>query len=449
MEHDIHGDYTKLYDFHGKTYSTCIDHDFVTIHQHGEGRDLTNQQPCCTILSDGTWMVCWTQATYEAAKDESVVAAISHDGGKTWEEPFFIEEASNGRTASWGMLFAVPHTQRVYCFYWWNENAFWLRDAGTIYFKYTDDKGKTWSRRHRISLPRHEKYGLDVPGEDQHGWNTGFPMLTPDGAMLLGFTKISPPSMTCEVPGHRYGDPDLWHTEVFFLRCANILSEDDPSKLDFCVTPEGDSGLWAPHNDDEERRFCQEPYVALLPSGRVIATMRTRTGHPYYSISDDYGITWKPAQPLRIRPGGEKLKHPCGPCPITSTKDGRILFFYRNDNTPAPGWDGSPCYWTNRDPFHVSVGHELPKLAAGCNAENDNAGIYFDAPKVILSGVRSDPTEHPNISEYYPRRHAQYPHYLEWADRFFVVYSNHKIDIRLKEIPSEIFAAYGLPTVGE
>lgn len=449
MEHDIHGDYTKLYDFHGKTYSTCIDHDFVTIHQHGEGRDLTNQQPCCTILSDGTWMVCWTQATYEAAKDESVVAAISHDGGKTWEEPFFIEEASNGRTASWGMLFAVPHTQRVYCFYWWNENAFWLRDAGTIYFKYTDDKGKTWSRRHRISLPRHEKYGLDVPGEDQHGWNTGFPMLTPDGAMLLGFTKISPPSMTCEVPGHRYGDPDLWDTEVFFLRCANILSEDDPSKLDFCVTPEGDSGLWAPHNDDEERRFCQEPYVALLPSGRVIATMRTRTGHPYYSISDDYGITWKPAQPLRIRPGGEKLKHPCGPCPITSTKDGRILFFYRNDNTPAPGWDGSPCYWTNRDPFHVSVGHELPKLAAGCNAENDNAGIYFDAPKVILSGVRSDPTEHPNISEYYPRRHAQYPHYLEWADRFFVVYSNHKIDIRLKEIPSEIFAAYGLPTVGE
>jgi len=437
--------FTKIYNFHGKKYSTCIDEDFITIHQHGKGRDMTNQQPCCTVLSHGTWMVCWTQASYEAAKDESVVGAGRYEYGKTWSNPFYIEEAKDERTASWGMLFLVPHTQRVYCLYWWNENAYWLRDAGTIYFRFTEDEGKTWSDRYRIQLPRHEKNGLDIPGEEQHGWNTGFPILTPDGAMLLGFTKISPPSMVCEKPGHHYGDPDLWHTEVFFLRCTNILTEDDPSKLEFIVTPEGDSGLWAPHTDEPERRFCQEPYMAVLPSGRIIATMRTRTGHPYYSISEDYGITWRKAEPFRIRPAGEKLKHPCGPCPITTTRDGRVLFFYRNDNTPVLGWTDRPCYWTNRDPFYISVGREMPKFAQRFCSEEDNACIYFDAPKIILSGVEANPSEHPNIAKNYPRRHAQYPHFFQCADRFFVVYSNHKIDIRLKEIPIEMFAGYGLP----
>ena len=433
------------YDLHGRVYSTCIDDDFVTIHQHGEGRDLTNQQPCTAILSDGTWMVCWTQATQEAAKNESVVGSVSHDAGVTWSEAFFIEEAKDERTASWGMLFAVPHTSRIYCFYWWNENAFWLRDAGTMYFRFTDDKGKTWSDRHRIALPRHEKNGLDIPGEEQHGWNTGFPILTPDGAMLLGYSKISPPTMTLKSPANPYGDPDLWYNEVFFLRCPNILAEDDPSKLDLVVTPEGDEGLYAPHNDDPDRRFCQEPYMALMPSGRIIVTMRTRTGHPYYSISEDGGVTWRKAGPLRIQPGGEKLKHVCGPCPITSTRDGRILFFYRNSNAPVPGWSGHPCYWTDRDPIHVSVGREMPLLAEGLGPEEDNAGIYFDAPKIVLSGVEADPSEHPNVSANYPRRHAQYSQFFQWADRFFVVYANHKIDIRVKEIPPEMFAGHGLP----
>lgn len=134
-----------LYNLHGRIYSSGIHDGAIVIHMHGEGRDLTNQQPCAAILSDGTWMVCWTQATEEAAKDESVVFSRSDDGGLTWSEPRFVEEAIDERTASWGMLFAVPHTSRVYCFYWWNENAFWLRDAGTLYFRYTDDKGETWT----------------------------------------------------------------------------------------------------------------------------------------------------------------------------------------------------------------------------------------------------------------------------------------------------------------
>lgn len=423
-----------IYNFHGGTYRTAIHDDAIVVHHHGEGRDLTNQQPCTTILSDAAWMMCWTQATEEAAKNESVVGATSEDGGLTWTDPYFIEEAVDERTASWGMLFAVPHTSRVYCFYWFNENAYWLRDAGSIYFRFTEDAGKRWSDRRRIDIPRHK---LDGDHPEMHGWNTGFPILTRGGAMLLGFSKINEASMIREVPGHHYGDADLWYSECFFLRCPNILLENDPDKLEFRVTPEDDEGLWAPHRDDPERHFLQEPYMALLPSGRNIATMRSRTGHPMFSISMDDGIQWAPAAPLRFAPGGDRMKHPCGPCPILCTRDGRIVLCFRNDNAPtdAPHLK----YWDNRDPHHVSVSVEMPALAAGFAAEEANGGLYFDSPKVLLSHVVLPPGSR------VPRRRAEYPQLLEWAGRFFVVYSSKKVDIMLKQIPAEMFAGCGLP----
>lgn len=424
------------YNFNGRTYSTAIHDDAILVHKHGEGRNLTNQQMSTVVLADGTWMMCWTQATYEAAKDESVVGKTSYDGGLTWSDTYWIEQAADERTASWGMLFAVPHTNRVYCIYWWNENAFWLRDAGSLYFRYTEDKGMTWSDRHRIQIPRHK---LDVDGFEQHGWTTGFPILTAGGAMLMGFSKINPTSMTMEKPGRHYGDADMWHSECFFLRCPNILQQDDPTKLEFQVTPKGDEGLWAPHRDDPERRFLQEPYMSVLPSGRIFSTFRSRTLHPCYSISDDDGITWSPARDLRFAPGGEKMKHPCGPCTNTVTRDGRIIFFFRNDNAPIPNVPLD--YWANRDPMHVTVGREMPRLAEGLDPETANGGLYFDAPKVILSAVDLDPGE-PN-----PRRTAQYPQILQWADRFFTIYSSSKTDIYVKEIPAEMFAGCGLPAV--
>jgi hypothetical protein len=421
------------YDLGGRTYSSAIHDDAIVVHKHGEGRDLTNQQPCTTILSDGTWMMCWTQATYEAAKDESVVGATSRDGGLTWTEPYYVEEAFDERTASWGMLFAVPHTGRVYCTYWLNENVFWLRDAGSLYIKYSDDKGETWSKRRRIEIPRHK---LDADGREQHGWTTGFPILTPDGAMLMGFSKIHEPSMTREVPGHMYGDPDFWWCECFFLRCSNILREDDLARLEFQVTPEGDTGIWAPHRDEPGRHFLQEPYMTALPSGRIISTFRSRTQHPIYTISEDSGITWRPGRPLRFAPGGELMKHPCGPCPITCTRDGRVIFFFRNDNTPI----GEHLnFWANRDPHHVTVGREMPQMAVGMDPEDDNAGLYFSHPQVVLSGIDLSP------DDVEPRRTAQYPQILQWGDRFFTVYSSSKRDIVTKELPPELLSGYGIP----
>jgi hypothetical protein len=245
--------------------------------------------------------------------------------------------------------------------------------------------------------------------------------------------------MISERPGRFYGDADNWYGECFFLRCPNILREADPARLEFQVTPEGDEGLWAPHRDEPERHFLQEPYMSVLPSGRIFSTFRTRTMHPCYSISDDDGVTWSPARDLRFVPGGEKMKHPCGPCTNTVTRDGRIVFFFRNDN--APIMETNLSYWANRDPIHVTIGREMPKLAEGLDPEEANGGLYFSAPKELLSGLDVDP------SDPQPRRKAEYPQVLQWGDRFFTIYSSQKTDIYIKEIPAEMFAGYGLPAV--
>jgi hypothetical protein len=110
-------------------------------------------------------------------------------------------------------------------------------------------------------------------------------------------------------------------------------------------------------------------------------------GYPVYSISEDCGRTWTRPRPFRCQPGGDLLKNACGPCQISSTADGRIYFLFsnRNDYYGAPGhWAKR---WGNRDPVHVVVGREMPLLAKDVPVEEDNAGIYFDMPRVLLRGV--------------------------------------------------------------
>jgi hypothetical protein len=287
---------------------------------------------------------------------------------------------------------------------------------------------------------------LDVEGEDSHGWNTGFPILMPDGAMLMGFTKMGPGlgEMAANRMKTKPG-PQHWWSEVFFLRAENILTETNPERLKFTITPKGEQGLWIPDEEDHDLRFCQEPFMALLPSGRVICTMRTMNGYPVYSLSADYGITWTRPRPLRNRPGGDLLRNVCGPCQISSTPDGRIYFLLsnRNDYYSIPGhWAKR---WANRDPVHVAVGREMPLLTRGVPKELDNAGIYFDKPRIILKGVTQETSTHWNISKEIPKRTAAYPQLVHWSDRHFIYYSNSKMDIRVKEVPDELLDASAIP----
>ncbi len=433
----------KPFVFNGVVYDPSIDADFINIYNHGPGDHETNQQPCVAVTSEGIMVAVWTQASRESAKDQSVVSSTSFDGGKTWKTPVDIERAADKRPGSWAMIFCVPHTGRFYTFYWYDENQNTKRDAGRIYFRYSDDNCASWSGRYPIAMPRHD---MDVEGQDSHGWNTGFPILMPDGAMLMGFSKMGPDlgADAAKRAGAKAG-PQFWRTEVFFLRAENILSETDPEKLKFRITPSGPEGLWIPDEEDAKLHFCQEPYMALLPSGRVICTMRVMNGYPVYSVSEDYGITWSKPLPLRNSPGGDLLKHVCGPCQVSSTSDGRIYFLFSNRNDYSGSESTWSRRWINRDPIHIVVGRELPLLAKNVPAEKNNAGIYFDTPRIILDGVEDNINKNENVQVFNRVRSAAYPQLLHIGDRHFIFYSNTKMDIRVKEIPDEFVTGVGIP----
>ncbi len=441
----------QTYTFGNEVYDPSIDANFTNIYNNGPGNHATNQQPSVAVKSDGTMVVVWTQASRESEKDQSVVSSTSYDGGKTWMAPVDIERAADKRPGSWAMVFCVPHTGRFYTFYWYDENQNVKRDAGRIYFRFSDDTGQTWSKRYPIPMPRHS---LDNKGEDIHGWNTGFPLLMPDGAMLMGFTKMSSDLGVegairagalhkTDGPGSIGSYPQYWNCEVFFLRAENILTESDPEKLLFNVTPSGSEGLWFHDDLDNKLHFLQEPFMALLPSGKVICTMRVMNGYPVYSVSNDYGKTWSKPLPLRNRPGGELLRHVCGPCQISSSDDGRIYFLFSNRNDySGDGWSGR---WLNRDPMHVVVGRELPLLTKGIPEDKQNAGIYFDSPRIILSGLEDKKFTNDLSKTFGMKRSAQYPQLLHLGKRHLIFYSNTKMDIRVKEVPDALVTGIGIP----
>jgi len=434
---------TKPYNFGGLFYDPSIDAGYSNIYNHGPEDHATNQQPCVAVASDGTMVIVWTQASRESAKDQSVVSSTSYDGGRTWMEPVDIERAKDLRPASWAMVFCVPHSGRFYSFYWYDENQNPKRDAGRIYFRYSDDNGASWSDRYATPMPRHE---LDVDGEDSHGWNTGYPILMPDGVMLMGFTKMAPDlGEGAARRKNATAGGQFWRSEVFFLRAENILTESDPEKLKFTVSPEGAEGLWIPDEEDPELHFCQEPFMALLPSGRVICTMRVMNGYPVFSISEDYGRTWTRPRPFRNRPGGDLLRHVCGPCQISCTADGRICFLFSNRNDYFPGSNAMMRRWANRYPVHVVVGRELPLLTKDVAPEQDNAGIYFDLPREILAEVKQEAANRPHMNVQLPFRGGAYPQLLHLGQRHLIFFSNIKMDIRVKEVPDELLSGVGIP----
>lgn len=289
------------------------------------GPRFFNYQVQLVVTPKGTWLACWTQGTIEAAADQRVVVARSLDGGRSWSSEIAVEEAGGDyRVPAWGVPFVVPGSGRIYVFYWFNYNNVKLRDAGDIFFRFSDDDGVHWSPRRRIGVPRTDM-DRGEPG-DLHGWNFGQPRIFPGGQVIFTYTKIRRSSLYPEgwrltadnrwqpdgsakvdparPPGKEGGSPNNWATEVFFVEMPNILSERDPTKLEFRFLPKGGSGLWAPY-PKTDRHFGQEGTLTALSGGRLLCVFRTRQGHPFYAVSSDHGETWTKPEPLRLRPGGE------------------------------------------------------------------------------------------------------------------------------------------------
>ena len=239
--------------------------DFVTyIPRGGRANDTSNQHFLVVPSWTGTFLAVWTQSSVENNPDQRVVFARSDDRGATWTDPIVIDgpSASDGRIASWGFPVLAPELRRMYVFYNKNVGVVDAREdtTGAMAFKYSDDEGVSWSERGELSIERSAISPSDpqVP-ENWICYQT--PILHPHGVVMCGFTRWAATSY--------HGERHLFqrHSECWFLRFDNILTEPDASRLRISTWPRAAHGIRVAKPGDPVHSVAQEPSRIWMASG--------------------------------------------------------------------------------------------------------------------------------------------------------------------------------------
>ncbi|MEI8206426.1 MAG: sialidase family protein [Kiritimatiellales bacterium] len=332
------------------------EHDFVLyIPSDPEKGDETNQHVQVKSLGGDIFFANWTMSNLEGGDNQHIVVSRSEDGAKTWSKPVCVDGPDkDGHIASWGFSVVVPATGRIYLLYNKQQGFvdFHHQWTGQLWFRYSDDSGKTWSRPYKHLKIGRNDYSHPDPDADPNWIVFQPPIVTSKGDVLAGFTHVGTRALSAG------GDwADAWTSECRFLRFDNILTENDPEKLTITTFPEGGHpGLRFPHPTNKKMSFMQEPAIAELPDGRLFCVMRTMSGFIAYSISDDHGATWQEPDFLRYSSGGEKIPNPVVPCPIYRISGDRYLLLFYNNSGEANQGRSVLDWCRNRRPAWFSIG---------------------------------------------------------------------------------------------
>lgn len=278
-------------------------------------------QPYVVVTKDGAWLcVLTTGKGHEGSPGQHFVATISENQGKTWG-PLIDIEPADGPQASYGVPLIVP-SGRVYAFYTYNGDRIdTLPDSerkiradmlGWSCFKYSDDHGKTWSKRHRIPLPitacdRANQW----KGEVQIFWGIDKPKVSDMGATFC-ITKL--------------GKYMLDDGEGWMLHSDNILAETDPARINWRLLPDGEHGLRVPEFGSVQE---EHNHVFIGPK-QMYLVYRNKTGYPCHTYSDDGGRNWTEPVHMTYTPDGRRIKNPRA-CPkLWRCRNGKYLFWFHN-----------------------------------------------------------------------------------------------------------------------
>jgi hypothetical protein len=281
-------------------------------------------QPRIVVTKDGAWVcVLTTGPGVEGAEGQHVVATASEDKGKTWSPLIDIEPVDKERKSAYVLALITPQ-DRVYAFYNYNGDAIHtkpdgkpIRDdmQGWFCYRYSDDKGKSWSKRYRLPMRvTAADRNNDWQGKVQMFWAIGTPTVW-DGKAMFGFSKL--------------GKYILENGEGWFYRSDNILSEKDPDKLDWQLLPDGDNGVRAPEFGSVQEEFD----VVHLEKEDLMCVYRTTLGHAGCAYSRDGGHTWTKPDHLRYSPGGRIVKESRACTKLWKMRNGRYLLWFHNNGT--------------------------------------------------------------------------------------------------------------------
>ncbi len=288
-------------------------------------------QPYIVVLDDNSWLCTFTTSSgIEGSSGQHIVSTRSTDKGKNWSDTVQIEYPS-GPAASWVMPYKTPYG-RVYVFYSFNgDNITSLNGKnirndmlGWYCYKYSDDKGATWSDRYRIPLRKtNADLNNDWKGDVQIFWGIGKPTEY-GGGMILAFTKL--------------GKYMLDYGEGWFIQSDNIISERDPEKINWITLPDGMNGVRNPDFGSVQEEFN----LAHIDGDTLYSVYRTDLGFIAESKSFDNGHSWSMPGKSQYQDKTE-LQNPRA-CPrIWKTKNGLYLIWYHNHGGTGfanrnPGW---------------------------------------------------------------------------------------------------------------
>ena len=281
-------------------------------------------QPRIVVTKDGTWVcVLTTGPAIEGAEGQHVVATSSEDAGQTWSPLSDIEPADKERKSAYAVALITPQ-DRIYAFYCYNGDAIRTKPSGKpirddmqgwFCYRYSDDKGKSWSKRYRLAMRETTvDRNNNWQGKLQMFWAIGTPTVF-DGKIMFGFTRL--------------GKYVLENGEGWFYRSDNILNEEEPDKIEWQLLPDGDAGVRAPEFGSVQEEFD----VAHLEKEDFLCVYRTTLGHAACAYSRDGGHTWTKPDALRYSPGGRIVKQPRACAKIWQTRNGRYLLWYHNNGT--------------------------------------------------------------------------------------------------------------------
>jgi len=361
-------------------------------------------QPYVVVMPNGNWVATLTTGGgHEGSGGQHVVTARSTDQGNTWSELVDIEPAIEPKS-SWVTPLLTPYG-RIYAFYTYNTdgintlpNGETFRDDtfGDYCYRYSDDEGRTWSKRYTLPMritacDRDNEWG----GQKSrvHFWGISKPQVDGDDVFIT-FTKL-----------RRYF---LIDSEGWIFHSDNLLTERDPEKITWTMLPEGENGIRNPAYPGIPADYgsVQEEHniVVLNDKTSLYCVYRTTLGFAVQSYSRDRGKTWDMPSQMRYRPGGRVVKNPRACAKLWKCKNGKYLFWYHNNGTHD---------FFNRNPAWVLGGVER------------DGKMYWSQPEILL--FDDD-----------PKTRFSYPDLIEQDGRYWVTETQKSI-ARVHEIDPALF----------
>ncbi len=355
--------------------------------------DCGNEHFLVFDLKPGVLAAVWTQSSFEGRPDQKIVFARSFDKGKSWESPKTVaggkSDLKTGKDmCSWGFPL-LSKSGRLYVVY--NKhvgvNDVFTHTTGLMGCKFSDDGGQSWSAETIIPMPRGKWDNPDasIP-RNWIVWQK--PLRLADGRILTGFTCWVSPKVRRKAPL-----PIWWAEEavIEFMRFENVDEDPEPSKLKISYLSTDGKALRVPIPGHEETSCAQEPSLVQLPDGRVFCVLRSATGSPCYSVSDDLGASWSDPKPLLYQDGSRAMIHPVSPCPIYQYEDGSYVLFIHNHDGHFGKWGPMDSNW-HRRPIWMLKGQFKPEGKQPVWFSDpvllmDNDGVPMNAaPGVKMSG---------------------------------------------------------------